>query len=189
MTRLLARSPRTSPAPTFFPGGNRVGPSLVGSVMRLPSLLFLSGLAQPLLAQGDVRQLRLSPNALVVQDTATASNLTAVRTGTGLLVIDNFLFRSSMRAALRVLEREFPNAIITHAINTHGHDDQTWGNQLLPDSALSIGHVNTVRYMRERIRQMESFFARGPAIASALEVHSGWNCPTPSATGSATGQP
>lgn len=117
----------------------------------------------------DVRPFRLSDSVLVIQDTLSTSNLTAVKLGGQLLVVDNFLHRTSMSSALRVLESSFPGVPITHAISSHGHDDQTWGNELLPGGVVSIGHANTVRYMRERIAQMETFVRRAPLIAAALE--------------------
>jgi len=130
----------------------------------------LAGVGRPTSAQTtDIRSFRLSDSVLVIQDTLTSSNLTAVQLGGQLLLVDNFLYRSSMRSALRLLQQSFPGVPITHAINSHGHDDQTWGNELLPTNAIIMGHMNTVRYMRERIAQMAEFVRRAPAAATSLE--------------------
>jgi len=115
---------------------------------------------------------RLGPEAAVLQDSAYGSNMTVVRTTAGLVVVDNFMHRSSTRLALSTAADSFRERRIALAINTHGHDDHTWGNQLLgagTDPPPILGHAATIAYMQRRVAQMRDFFARGPAIAKAAE--------------------
>jgi glyoxylase-like metal-dependent hydrolase (beta-lactamase superfamily II) len=61
---------------------------------------------------------------------------------------------------------------IALAVNTHGHDDHTWGNQIVASGTTSppiLAHAATSAYMQARIGQMRDVFSRGPSIAKAAE--------------------
>lgn len=121
---------------------------------------------------GAVTFSRLSPDVAVLQDSAYASNMTVIRTSAGLIVVDNFMHRTSTRLALAVAADSLGERRIALAINTHGHDDHTWGNQVVAAGVAPppiLAHQATVAYMKARVWQMREFFSRGPGIAKAAE--------------------
>jgi len=71
------------------------------------------------------------------------NNAGAVVTADGVVVVDTCATERRTRAFLTALEQVCAGAPITVAVNTHLHGDHTYGNSLLPASAVIIGHPNT----------------------------------------------
>jgi len=141
----------------------------VGAALLIVVLSATPALAA--LAQS-VTFLRMSPDAVVLRDSAYDSNMTVIRTTAGLIVVDNFMHRATTRLALAIATDSLGEGRIALAINTHGHDDHTWGNQIIAAGAAPppiLAHRATVAYMQARIGQMRDFFSRGPGIAQAAE--------------------
>jgi|GEM_PF-3534301 len=74
--------------------------------------------------------------------------LTAVRTDSGILVIDTFFELESAQKARHLILESFPGMPITYVINTHHHADHVRGNQYFKEAAI-IAHVEVEKYMRE----------------------------------------
>ena len=71
------------------------------------------------------------------------NNAGAIGTPDGVIVIDTCATERRTRAFLRALARATDGAAITCAVNTHQHGDHTYGNCLLPEATLVIGHEAT----------------------------------------------
>src|SRR5262245_34957724 len=99
---------------------------------------------------------RPRPNVVVARDSAYSANMTVVRTAAGLVVIDNFMHRTSTREALDRAAESLGERRIALAFNTHGHDDHVWGNQVVRERGAPaiIAHDSTTAYVRNRIPQM-----------------------------------
>lgn len=93
-----------------------------------------------------VRVRRLSERAIVVS--LLEANVTAVRTGDGILLVDTGRSPTLMRHVLRRIGKELGESPVRFVVNTHGHWDHTSGNQVLPDAIL-IGHEGCPEYMRQ----------------------------------------
>ena len=68
------------------------------------------------------------------------NNAGAVTGGDGTLVVDTCATERRTRLFLDTLVLATDGAPITRAVNTHHHGDHTYGNSLLPASAVLIGH-------------------------------------------------
>ncbi|HKS49727.1 MAG TPA: MBL fold metallo-hydrolase [Amycolatopsis sp.] len=66
----------------------------------------------------------------------------------GLILVDTCATEARTRRFLAAAEQASGGAPIRMAVNTHQHGDHTYGNSLLPDSTILIGHEN----MREGLR-------------------------------------
>ena len=71
------------------------------------------------------------------------SNAGAIVTPDGVILIDTCATEHRTRAFLRAVDQETGGAPIACAVNTHLHGDHTYGNCLLPESAVIIGHEAT----------------------------------------------
>jgi cyclase len=71
------------------------------------------------------------------------SNAGAVGTPDGVLLIDTCATERRTRAFLRAVAGQTEDAPISCAVNTHQHGDHTYGNSLLPETAVIIGHEAT----------------------------------------------
>lgn len=67
------------------------------------------------------------------------NNAGAVAGADGLLVVDTCATEARTRAFLGALARATGRAPVRWAVNTHQHGDHTYGNSVLPDSAVLIG--------------------------------------------------
>jgi glyoxylase-like metal-dependent hydrolase (beta-lactamase superfamily II) len=74
-------------------------------------------------------------------------NVTAIRAGDGLVLVDTHRSPASMKAIARTIHELFGELPVTHVINTHGHWDHTSGNQLF-GAAEILGHVQCPELMR-----------------------------------------
>ncbi|HET6191084.1 MAG TPA: MBL fold metallo-hydrolase [Trebonia sp.] len=71
------------------------------------------------------------------------NNAGAIGTPDGVIVVDTCATERRTRAFLRALADQTEGAPITCAVNTHQHGDHTYGNSLLPETAVIIGHEAT----------------------------------------------
>ncbi|WDZ92983.1 MBL fold metallo-hydrolase [Nocardiopsis sp. HUAS JQ3] len=69
------------------------------------------------------------------------NNAGAVAGDDGLLVVDTCASEARTRAFLGTLARATGGAPVRWAVNTHHHGDHTYGNSLLPESAVLIGQA------------------------------------------------
>lgn len=68
------------------------------------------------------------------------NNAGAIGTPDGVIVIDTCATERRTRAFLQAVARATDDGPVTCAVNTHQHGDHTYGNCLLPESALIISH-------------------------------------------------
>ncbi|MFW6639959.1 MBL fold metallo-hydrolase [Nocardiopsis algeriensis] len=68
------------------------------------------------------------------------NNAGAVLGDDGVLVVDTCATEERTRRFLSALDRACGGAPVRWAVNTHQHGDHSYGNSLLPDSAVLIGH-------------------------------------------------
>ena len=105
---------------------------------------------------------------IVLRDSVYGANMVAANTAAGLVVVDNTMFRDITTTFLDSASRAFGHRRVAQLINTHGHDDHTWGNQIFADRGVPIAaHPATIEYMRRRIAEMRTFYERGPVVVSA----------------------
>lgn len=122
----------------------------------------------PLGAQEGVRVASVAPRVLVGTDTIWDANSTALRLGGEMMLVDNFMLRSFTRSFVEEARGLLGVPGPAVVVNTHGHDDHTWGNQLFPGTPI-LGHAETARYMGERVGQMARFLRLGPRVLTALD--------------------
>jgi len=77
-----------------------------------------------------------------------STNVTAIATEKGIIVIDTANPLSNSRLIRQAIEREFGRSDFKYLINSHGHFDHIWGNQVYPEADI-IAHVNTISTMKE----------------------------------------
>ena len=105
---------------------------------------------------------------LVLRDSVYLANMVVAQTSDGAVVIDNTMFRDVTTAFLDSATRTLSDSRLALLINTHGHDDHTWGNQVFAARGVSIAaHPATIAYMTRRIDEMRVFRERGPAVVAA----------------------
>ena len=132
-------------------------------------LLYLTTIAMVTAACAAVNRGTAGPARYVVlRDSVYLANMVVARTSTGAVVIDNTMFRDVttvfLDSALRILSANR----VALLINSHGHDDHTWGNQVFADRGVPIAaHPATIAYMARRIGEMRVFRERGPLVVAA----------------------
>jgi len=87
---------------------------------------------------------RVVDNMTIVRK--VGGNMTAVRTGRGIVVIDSFTSLQAGRNARSLIQEHFPDVPIRYLINTHHHSDHVRGNQSFQDACL-IAHVNLTEHV------------------------------------------
>jgi len=75
------------------------------------------------------------------------SNVTAINTSGGIVVVDTHLSPGLMRAIREKIESVFVGKGFPFVINTHGHWDHCSGNQVFPEATI-VGHANCPDFMR-----------------------------------------
>jgi len=70
----------------------------------------------------------------------------AVRTGNEIVVIDSLHSPGAAEKALKKIQKNFPGFPVGVVINTHGHHDHTFGNQVFKNAKI-YGHQNTGHWM------------------------------------------
>lgn len=88
---------------------------------------------------------KLSDNILVLNKKNI--NMTAICIGSEIIIIDTLYSPKIALKAKQIVEDEFPKKKITTIINTHGHYDHTFGNQVFRNVKI-YGHKNTEYWMR-----------------------------------------
>ena len=77
-----------------------------------------------------------------------ATNVIAVNSSRGIVVIDTETTPVFASAIRKKIEEEFPGKNILYLINTHDHPDHTYGNQVFADVPI-IGHENCLEQMKD----------------------------------------
>ena len=105
---------------------------------------------------------------VVLRDSVYLANMVVAKTSDGAVVIDNTMFRDVTTAFLDSATRMLSDRRVALLINSHGHDDHTWGNQVFADRGVPIAsHGATIAYMTRRIEEMRVFRERGPLVVAA----------------------
>ena len=105
---------------------------------------------------------------VVLRDSVYLANMVVAQTSDGAVVIDNTMFRDVTTAFLDSAIRTLSDTRLALLINSHGHDDHTWGNQIFADRGVPIAaHPATITYMTRRIDEMRVFRERGPVVVAA----------------------
>lgn len=99
----------------------------------------------PVKAQ-EIQSTRIAEDVVVIH--GGGGNITAVRTDSGIVVIDSFVSPKAAGEARRLIIESFPGIPIKLLINTHHHADHVRGNQHFRDG-LIIGHVNLEKHMMD----------------------------------------
>jgi cyclase len=71
------------------------------------------------------------------------NNAGAIATADGVILIDTCATEHRTRALLAAVDHATGGAPVTYLVNTHLHGDHTYGNSLLPESTVIIGHEAT----------------------------------------------
>jgi len=98
---------------------------------------------------------RLSDRVAVFQTTAGSepTNAIAIRSQAGIVVVDTERSPAFAAAIRRAIEAEFPGEI-AYLVDTHGHADHTYGNQVFADATI-IAHENAVADMEAAAERRE----------------------------------
>jgi cyclase len=118
------------------------------------SLLLISS---SLVLATDFKVIRPCDGALILQEPGWALNMTAIDTGSGLVIIDTFASpKVAAKAKLKI--KEFFKKPVTHVINTHYHWDHTFGNQVFADAEI-IGHTLCAEDMKTEYPDLKAQLA------------------------------
>lgn len=90
---------------------------------------------------------RLSNRVVTYEYHHVSVNVTAVKSRSGILIIDTHCSPATMNTIMRLVEEEFGKTEIAFVINTHGDYDHTAGNQLFAGATI-IGHTRCPDHMR-----------------------------------------
>ncbi len=107
---------------------------------------------------GEITVRELGDHVLVATGGTWNSNLVAVTTPDGIVIVDTHDTPASTAEALREIRARLPNRPVKYVINTHGHDDHVWGNEVFAGVPI-IAHPATFAYMSERQRELAPFFS------------------------------
>ncbi|MFC1724450.1 MBL fold metallo-hydrolase [candidate division KSB1 bacterium] len=103
---------------------------------------------------------KLSDRTIVFNETLTNTNITAVLSNKGIIVIDTYRSFSYMDQLRELIEKEFKRSDFFCIINTHGHWDHTSGNQVF-NNCLIVGHENCVDGMHQYMNFLPAIIAQG----------------------------
>jgi len=130
-----------------------IGRSAILGQIRIVIVFLLLGLfPAPLIAGGKTPETipveieRISDRVLVAR-CPVGSNVTAIDTRRGIVIVDTHLSPGLMRAMRSKIESVFGRSKFSFVINTHGHWDHCSGNQVFPEATI-IGHANCPDFMR-----------------------------------------
>jgi cyclase len=114
------------------------------------------------------------------------NNAGAVVTPEGVILVDTCATQKRTRAFLRAVDQVTQRAPITFAVNTHQHGDHTYGNSLLPESTVIVGHeaaraglladpvINGCPPFWDPVPDWGDVVCRPPTVTSGeLTIHSG----------------
>jgi len=71
--------------------------------------------------------------------------VTAIRTDSGMVIIDSFSSLQTAKKARNLILEYFPNSTFEYLINTHHHDDHILGNQCFSEACLIV-HKNLLKH-------------------------------------------
>ncbi|MFK0154705.1 MBL fold metallo-hydrolase [Streptomyces sp. NPDC090493] len=71
------------------------------------------------------------------------NNAGAITTPEGVIIVDTCATEERTRALLTAVAGATHDAPVTYAVNTHEHGDHTYGNSVLPESTVIVGHQAT----------------------------------------------
>jgi glyoxylase-like metal-dependent hydrolase (beta-lactamase superfamily II) len=93
-----------------------------------------------------VQVARISDRVLVVR-APVGTNVTAINSGSGIVIVDTHLSPTVMVAMKTRIARELDKSDFVYVVNTHAHWDHCSGNQVFPDATI-LGHENTPVFMQ-----------------------------------------
>lgn len=99
----------------------------------------------------DIQATQITKDLLIIH--GGGGNITAIRTDSGIVVIDSFVSPQAAEEARNFIVKYFPELPIKYLINTHHHSDHVRGNQYFRD-ALTIGHTNLKKHMMDDYDQL-----------------------------------
>ena len=107
-------------------------------------------------AQIEIKVEKLSDRTIVLKYFTEwgALNVIAVNTEKGIIVIDTAYPLAVTRAIREKIVENFGEKKIAYLINTHGHSDHSWGNQVFAEAEI-IAHVNSGDIMKERLSRQK----------------------------------
>jgi glyoxylase-like metal-dependent hydrolase (beta-lactamase superfamily II) len=130
--------------------------------LALSAVLASVLLVFPSAGDEEFRVTRLGENAALFQiGREDPTNVVALASRRGLVVIDTGVLPSRGAALRSAIEREFKRRDFSYVINTHGHFDHSNGNQAFSDVPI-IGHQNAGR-------EMNRWFQSPDAVAAFLK--------------------
>lgn len=128
-------------------------------------------LLAPSAALGEIEMTRLGDLVLVANGGTWESNLVAIASSDGIAIVDTHDTPASTAEALEKIRARFPGPI-SYVINTHGHDDHVWGNEVFAGAPI-IAHPKTFDYMSQRKEELVAFFKGQWVIDLQAELESG----------------
>ena len=104
---------------------------------------------------------RLSDRTLVLRlrHNPRCTNIVAVKTTKGIVVVDTEMSYHISAQARKMIENEFEDHNIAYVVNTHHHWDHTTGNQTFRDVGI-IGHRNCVKPIMDFTSRIDTFRKR-----------------------------
>jgi ankyrin repeat protein/glyoxylase-like metal-dependent hydrolase (beta-lactamase superfamily II) len=112
---------------------------------------------------------RLSDRAMVLNvPSSQSTNIIALNSEEGIVVIDTEVSPVFAREIRNRIEGEFGSSTFRAVINTHGHGDHTYGNQVFGDAEI-IGHSTTEATMEAAEDRRRALAIRLDAVVSRLE--------------------
>jgi glyoxylase-like metal-dependent hydrolase (beta-lactamase superfamily II) len=138
-------------------------------------LLVLTSLsAVPVLGQDEipVNSRRLSKRVLVTWscDYFQGTNMTALTTSEGIVLIDTGLSPTMVKRQRELIERELGRNDFRYIINTHVHNDHAFANEVFPE-AVVVGHADSVAEMRREVELIPELLER---LRSGQADYQGW---------------
>lgn len=117
-----------------------------------------------------ITPVRLSERLLVFKtgNLFPISNVCALQTGRGIVVVDSSFSYSLAGRIREAIEKEFERRDFAFLINTHHHHDHTNGNQAFADAAI-VGHEKCVPGMLKFREAKDRFAANMQAYAQRVE--------------------
>lgn len=111
---------------------------------------------------------RLSDRVAVFTFGPYDTNIAAIASKNGLIVIDTFT-REITTQIRKMIETEFKRNDFAYLINTHGHFDHFIGNQVYSDIQI-VGHENAIKEIKEFSNGISAFLASRQERNNRLET-------------------
>ena len=129
--------------------------SLRSNLFKTSIILIFTGMVfvNLILAEEKTTQVQ-KISALIIILKINDTNITAISTVRGVVVIDTGYAPPQALAAKKIIEENFPGEKIAFVINTHGDYDHTFGNQIFSDAVI-IGHSMCEEWMSRTIGETQ----------------------------------